>query len=338
LFSSSMKKDNDGNGEITIVPVKEGKCTIKITAVNHQAEDGKKEIGSADISVKFNYDRLTVKPKIISDVSFISNERAYYSSLRDSALIIGDGEAVTVTLPIEEKKADPVVSMSATLTNQELIFTDNKNGTFTLAHKNDCTESCYQILKGYAPTYNGSRSYPNGQPINLDDFEIRMKHDTTDRHPYMKSHGWMKYYLYNTRTGSEVWEVGTNYHELESCEHEYDISQRTADYNGWSFERDSSLDGECIPVDKFMKTAWYYVTRQNNCYEEDLGSSERVILNEGIDTKHISVQYLQYSRDTSLKSQIPAGTINVNISHGDNRTSINFIVYVETRNCLSTYR
>lgn len=338
LFSSSMKKDNDGNGEITIVPVKEGKCTIKITAVNHQAEDGKKEIGSADISVKFNYDRLTVKPKIISDVSFISNERAYYSSLRDSALIIGDGEAVTVTLPIEEKKADPVVSMSATLTNQELIFTDNKNGTFTLAHKNDCTESCYQILKGYAPTYNGSRSYPNGQPINLDDFEIRMKHDTTDRHPYMKSHGWMKYYLYNTRTGSEVWEVGTNYHELESCEHEYDISQRTADYNGWSFERDSSLDGECIPVDKFMKTAWYYVTRQNNCYKEDLGSSERVILNEGIDTKHISVQYLQYSRDTSLKSQIPAGTINVNISHGDNRTSINFIVYVETRNCLSTYR
>ncbi len=338
LFSSSVKKDNDGNGEITIVPVKEGKCTIKITAVNHQAEDGKKEIGNANISVKFNYDRLTVKPEIISDVSSISNERAYYSSLTDSALIIGDGEVVTVSLPIEEKKADPVISISTNLNNQELDFKDNKNGTFTLAHKNDYTESCYQILKGYAPTYNGSRSYPNGQPINLDDFEIRMKHDKTDHHPYRVSHGWMKYYLYNTRTGSEVWEVGTDEHKLESCKHTYDISKRTADSNGWSFERDSSLDGECIPVDKFMKTAWYYVTRQDNSYKEDLGSSERVILNEGIDTKHISAQYLQYSRDTSLKSQTPAGTINVNISHGDNRTSINFIVYVETRNCLSTYR
>ncbi|WP_296012010.1 hypothetical protein [uncultured Treponema sp.] len=338
LFSSSVKKDNDGNGEITIVPVKEGKCTIKITAENHQAEDGKKEIGNANISVKFNYDRLTVKPEIISDVSSISNERAYYSSLTDSALIIGDGEVVTVSLPIEEKKADPVISISTNLNNQELDFKDNKNGTFTLAHKNDYTESCYQILKGYAPTYNGSRSYPNGQPINLDDFEIRMKHDSTNHHPYMKSHGWMKYYLYNTRTGSEVWEVGTDEHELKSCSHSFDISKRTADSNGWSFERDSSLDGECMPVDKFMKTAWYYTTRKENSYNEDLGSSERVILNEGIDTKHISAQYLQYSRDTSLKRQIPAGTINVNISHGDNRTSINFIVYFETRNCLSTYR
>ena len=342
LFQTTIKKDgiDSGTGTITFVPLRTGSSALTISAANPNADNA--VFGSHSINAKISYSDLTITPAIINDVATNDGGTAYYSHIDGSNTIyIGDGEKISVKLNCTESKVNPEYGYIPALSHN--VQCDLNDDILTIWSSNDYAEDCYQIIEGYAPTYNGSSYYASTtQKIKTSDFEIKTEHASTNYHPWRKSRGWATVYLYNTKNATRVWEITSGDHELSSCTHKYSVTNIKNDINGWGKVRDTSIDGLCVSVKDFENNPWYFIPRQEISYAEDLGSSERLILSEGIDTRHIKAKYYDVNEnpDTSVKSSVSAGTITIKVSADgcSNLKNKTFQVILETRNCLCTYK
>ena len=114
------------------------------------------------------------------NINFVSNgsvstkeptKKAYFSEIRGEAIVIGDGETFSLGMSIAEQKLkNPKLSARFASNNTSVTLTTRGNEVL-IAHPEDVTAGEYKILKGYAPTYNGSRYYPDGKLIKPEDFK-----------------------------------------------------------------------------------------------------------------------------------------------------------------------
>ncbi len=363
IFSSSIQKDSledSGSGTINLKALQEGKGSIDITAINPNANN--EVIGEYTITATSQYSSLTITPTV-SAVSIASGEQAYYSRFSGNSIYLGDGEKVTITFTCEENGVTPVYSLTQGIgtlhytdedkNTETLIVSDTLNSnTLTITSCADYTEDCYQIIEGYAPTYNGSRTYSDGKIISPNDFTGKGYYGDA-------GYDWDGGYInvgynicakdnsvYQTYGKDHVQSYETvaafmhyEYNNLKSKVYFTIDNLNINESSKWSKERDSSLDGKCISSEEFESSPWYYVPEFSESYTIDKGT---VILNHDygeINSKNILAKYLQYSEDTGVfGSIVSAGVIKIRVSHGGTYQDITYPVYIEKRKCLCTFK
>lgn len=348
LFQTTIKKDttDSGSGKITLVPKSTGKTVLTIKAVNPKEENSEKAVvGIHTVSASLCYSELTVTPVIVSDVSTSENENAWYSSIYGDVIYLGDGESITVQLKCAEEKVSPTYRITPSLING-ISFSTNKNGEFTLSSSEDKTEDCYQITEGYAPTYNGSRTYASGIDIKPDDFKYSCQayyHGET----FLKSKISGDFFIYNEKNGNTIYLWNFGPFELGNNEDKYvsiSVKDGKTDIGNWGKIREPSLDGVCMSVEDFTGCLWYYwpqfVDYKIQCTTDNW---IRVNHNEAeIDTNHIKAKYCkpEENPDTTIKSTTSAGTLRISISNVNNSSikDITIPIVLETRNCKCTYK
>lgn len=354
LTSSITKTSEDSStGTITIETIAEGNGTLKITATNPSMNN--EIIGSATISVNSIYSKLSPRFTLISDTAINGGGQAYYSTYTGGTLYIGDGEKVTVKVDVEEEYAQPTYTLKSSL--KEITVQDNltSNGTFTIISCDDYTEDCYQITEGYAPTYNGSRTYSNGTYIKPEDFEYTWASSGVD--DFYFGIGYYlngDFYYRNTKEDTKVyiWSfpgAGKGQGSNNDCYYWGWLYGQTTgvsinssdicDSNGWGRIRDKSLDGKCYSVAEFQSKLWYYFPdfttekswKGHNTLKITHSKAE-------INTNHISAKYLQYSLNTGIYSEVNAGNLQFSIEHEGKTQKVIIPVYLSKRKCFCTYK
>ncbi|MBQ5877280.1 MAG: hypothetical protein IIW71_05740 [Treponema sp.] len=350
-ISIDRKTDSTGNytGEviITVIPKVEGEDEIYISAINQN--NGNEVIGSEEIDATYDYDgKLNIN--FVSNGSVSTKEptkKAYFSEIRGETIVIGDGETFSLGMSIAEQKLKNPKLSAKFASNSTAVTLTTRGNEVLIAHPEDITAAEYKILTGYAPTYKGSRYYPDGKLIKPEDFEIERKDDNHNHHPLEISRGWIKIYLNNVVIGDtnnkRVWMVGTNEHRLDCGIHKFYLDDITRYTSLWSKARDTSLDNSYLSMEKFEEIPWYYIPRIDAHYREDKGSGEHIILNPDssiIDSYNIDAQYQEPTTNTAT---IEGGykfldTLIITCTHDGKPEEVGqFSVYLETRNCECTY-
>lgn len=365
IFNCTIQKDgvNSGSGVITFEPLVEGSATVIIRATNPNADNA--VIGSYEVDLKFIYPKGTVKPafKKKKNVSYTTGMEAYYSVMENSSLIIGDGEEFTFETLFEQKKLDANITTKFNINSayKSLITChDNNDGTYTIAHNQDVTKDAYRINIGYRPTYNGSTSYPDGTPIQPEDFKISTSssnngegwHDggkecgnpgrRGHRQNYM--HVSVNISIVNRKLNSTAFSFSSSrgggvYCDdcggwTRDCDSIGNIGQSNLKRSGiWGTVRDASIDGKIIPADDFKKCLWYYLPYiscgEHGCY---------ATLYPQIFSQNINAEYLAETTDTAVVSEVQVGTINMQVAHGGINEPITIPIILRTRNCNCTYK
>lgn len=365
LFQYSVKKDSvdSGNGVITLVPNSTGEKTLTISATNPNAKDA--EIGSYSINASISYSNLTITPEIISDVATDGGQTAYYSRVTGNSIYVGDGETITVKLNCAESKVNPTytVAGSATLSNLTCFLSGD---TLTISSADDYKEACYKIIKGYSPTYNKSSVYPSGEKIKAQDFEFKTEDSvwTEDKTTWSDKYSKANFYIVNTVLGKNAMSWKSDAQKVCNAPKFLNLSDATG-WNptvsfscsdlkygdNWSVERDSSLDGTYMTVDEFKKCVWYFIPKITKKWEYSHQAvaggktgSGTLTLNhtEEKNEKNIEAKYYNADEnpDTSVKNIAAAGTVKITVSAEgcSNLQPKIYQVFIETRNCLCTYK
>ena len=354
-ISIDRKTDSTRNytGEviITVIPKVEGEDEIYISAINQN--NGNEVIGSEEIDATYDYDgKLNIN--FVSNGSVSTKEptkKAYFSEIRGETIVIGDGETFSLGMSIAEQKLKNPKLSAKFASNSTAVTLTTRGNEVLIAHPEDITAAEYKILTGYAPTYNGSRYYPDGKLIKPEDFVIERKDDNHEHYDWewgeRISKGWIKIYLNSMVIGDtnnkRVWMVGTDTHSLSCGIHKFYLNNITRYTSLWSKEREPSLDNSYLSKEKFEEIPWYYIPRIDAHYQESLGSGEHIILNPDtalIDSYHIDAQYQEPTTNTAT---IEGGykfldTLIITCTHDGKPEEVGqFSVYLETRNCECTY-
>lgn len=353
LFQITTKKGGvtSGTGLITLVPTSTGDSELTITATNPNDEN--KVIGSYKISANISYSKLTITPKIISDVATACGELAYYSQIKGDTIYVGDGETITVKLNCAESKVKPIYNFTSTSLSRGLAVNELSDDTFTISSSTDETQEAYLIIEGYAPTYNGSRKYKDGKEIKPDDFMIEMNYCNSGfninecwSYPYVR--------IVNSVNGQIEQEknFGKKIHAIYDWGWKNQNPTCTFFINdlsygsGWGRVRDTSLDGKCISVEDFEKSLWYYVPSKTVGYGMDYGQGNdfrgnvKIVHQEG-EINNIKAELQKYTLDTKVISDKSgsAGSLRITVSApGCKSTTLSFPIYLETRYSQCTYK
>lgn len=382
VFSSSIIKDDvdSGSGKLEFTSLQEGQGTIRVTAINPNAQNY--EIGSYTISATSLYANLNIKPTITSVVSKSSGEKAYYSQIRDGAIYLGDGEKLTIQFDCSETGVTPTYTMTQGVgslhysdggSSSTLLVSDNlDNRTITITSCDEYTEDCYQITEGYAPTYNGSRTYSDGRVISPNDFELQIGRTYYDwtagvigigsgekSVPFIQIKNTKINNSYCSISFGDIWV--SNYNKNNWPMREFVVSQfilnntdpgplhklpikdpinLISEQGIWGKVRDTSLDGKCIPTNEFENCIWYYIPQYSEYQGQGTYGGITLVHTVGeINTLNIKAKYLANSLDTGVYgSPVIVGTIKIKVSHCGKDQVITYPVYVEKRKCLCTYK
>lgn len=199
---SKITNNNIGSGKIQVLPHSEGADSIVVKAKNPNDHD--KEFGSFNVNANYYYDTLSLSYSVQSDVASQNPlVPAYWSKFQNDAIVLGDGEQLTFMFSVAQKKLkDLKISANLRSRNNPAISLTAcaAEGQFILSHSTDITQPAYKIITGYAPTYKGSRSYPDGTPISIYDFYRSGWEDCNWYLDWFVSH--------YDRWGAEVWNNG----------------------------------------------------------------------------------------------------------------------------------
>lgn len=336
LSDSSIKRDNDGNGVITITPHIEGSDSIIIKARN--PNNANEEIGNYTVTQKYFYDSLTVTAAAQNIVSYAdSTKPAYWSKFQNDAITLGDGERMTFKFSIAETRTSGL-NISAKLQSGKnadiMLESGSTTGQFVISHKMDMTAPAYRIDTGYRPTYKGKTSYPDGTPIRISDFRSSTDSDCDwyfDWGNHYDRRGWWR--VNNTPTSSKLYEFDSGW--LHSGTRTVTLANKTSKNSDWGVERDTSLDGKCFSVSEFQSYVWYYVPAFNIKMGGDCTSYLQHNYGE-IDTDHIKASYCDITPDTSVVSSSQADVLVVTFTHNGKSTTLYYPIYVEVRNSACT--
>ncbi len=361
-FNTTIVKNSEDSGEGTIIltPLKTCNTSINISALNPNADNA--TVGRYDIPIVLNYPKLTITPEIINKVSLNNiNENAYYSNIVNNTIYVGDGEKVTIKLNVEEKNVDPTLNITGTLQNIKYTFSGNE---LILEGIKEYTESCYIITEGYAPTYQGKKTYPDGTPILPKDFEKTTQFLSNSEHDGL---GWdvtkaqNKFRIINKKLANTAmfwdspnskicwgpWNGNSDPAKGNDVTHTFKVTDLKYQ-NEWGVTRAPELDGTIMSATEFQNCIWYYlplITEKQN-YSCNGGNAKKIGHGSltlqsvpDINTQNIKAKFVENSYDTSLIKETRDGTIVIDYSYeGGNANRISLQVISQTRKCLCTYK
>lgn len=345
-ISIDRKTDSTGNytGEviITVIPKVEGEDEIYISAINQN--NGNEVIGSEEIDATYDYDG-DLNINFVSNGSISTKEptkKAYFSEIRGETIVIGDGETFSLGMSIAEQKLKNPKLSAKFASNSTAVTLTTRGNEVLIAHPEDITAAEYKILTGYAPTYKGSRYYPDGKLIKPEDFVIGNRHKreylgTWDFVQHYDREGWIK--IINPTLGLLLEMYGGEYHDCTSGQnHEVSSDKLTFDSveQGWGRIEDPSYKNSYMKPNDFESLLWFYVPY----YKFTTDGPDDVTFYFNPKTWNCDAQYEEPTTNTAT---IEGGykfldTLIITCTHDGKPEEVGqFSVYLETRNCECTY-
>ena len=353
------ESNDDGTGQITITPKKEGKDTITIRAKNPAT---KSEFAAKNVLLDFSYDSLTLVPSLVSKTGSFSR----YD--KDSGiLIIGDGEQTELNFAV----AEPNVNWTITAANivkkdatSPLSFTKGDlNNSYKINHPNDMLTYQYRIIEGYKPVFLG-KTGTERIPMDPKEFTWHYDHDTWKSGGGKTDYAAARYGLiskYSTSSintnqfdyGTELangWRTGGIIDTYQIYDGEnyvtqsfnwaawYSLPSESATrgrYQGmyYSRERDTSLDGRIMSVQEFEAIPWYYWPGYNiNCRD----NNGHYTLNWAPPAEILNIHIKAVKEpvtDKTINKSSYTDQLSITVSHNGKQETFTIPIYTEIRAC-----
>lgn len=369
IFSYTKTSDgvSTGTGTITITPLKESKNTINITlkATNPNSTTPNEVIGTQALSLKFQYDTVTVVPSITA------GNASNFASVNANNFTLADGQSVTLKFSVAEAKADAQITKAtfvdsdSTLANPTVTQLSSGTDTYTISYPETLEGYRYRIVVGYAPVITPTSSsevwsedsdgelsfdgysYVSGLPKTLSPTDFIWKmisysgYETYGLYAlgYSKEYSdfsresWFEYQENEIIGGHADWALSANETRKGYKTQNNNISQESDWIVGTSFtrKRDTTIDGKTYSIEEFESIPWYYSP------EFDGGTGgQKIHVEPHVLTNNIDA-IKEVTTDTTTQYTKNVGYIKVSYTHRGSAKTAQIPIYVDFKNCLGTY-